>query len=260
MLTISEASARLQKSLIDFAVLFSIDILLISKVVFDRKSSRDQNRFDKLFDPTLSYCLKDFQKLQKQTYCVYASNAKLWGASKYNTKKGFEDNMFIYLQQLLRFTKIAPAEHLDGFIIELPTTKFGANLEMLANTMNNVLRYLNKNDPKQSNCLDIEIESKSWQFNFNGIDLFFVTFAPFYPDSNPRKSISDKTFIFVQLQQMFKEKIPRDRVTEVKKPIRTLFNNGNKDYDGIIMDNDFEAYKFVKPISLSGDAVKWWKM
>ena len=257
--TVSEASAILQRSLIAFANLFSINILKVSQTVFDRKSGRDKQRFERLYDPTLSQALKNFELLQKSTYCVYASAAKLWGAGKYNDQKSFEDNMFIVLPQLIRFTRIAIAEYLDGFIIELPTPYFGDSLDNLGRTMKRFLSYLNRNDPKESNCLNGNIESKKWQFNFNGLDLFVIAFAPFYPETNPRHSRSEKTFLFIQPQLMFKKKIQRNKISEVKELIRDNFDSNSQTYRGQIMELDIESYKFVKPLFPNDPPVKWWE-
>ncbi len=259
LLTVKEAIAHLQRSLIDFANIFSIDILKVSKSVFDRKSRRDKKRFDTLYDPTLSVALKNFSPLQSKTYCVYAKQAKLWGASKYDETLSFEDNMFLVVPQLIRFTRIAPSEHLDGFIIELPSKGFGDTLDNLARTMNRFLRYLNKYDPKESKCLNLDLESKKWQFNFNGLDLFVIAFAPLYPESNGRNSASDKTFIFVQPQVMFKKKIGRDKIKEVKNMIRENFDSHGQSYRGNIMENDLESQKFVKPLYANDPPVKWWE-
>ena len=259
LLTVSESSAIFQRSLIEFANLFSIDILKVSKGVFDRKSGRDKQRFDRLYDPTLAFSLKNFQNLQNHTSCVYAAAAKLWGASKYNELNSFEDNMFIILPQLIRFTKVAPAEHLDGFIIELPTPFFGDTLDNLARTVKRFLTYLNKFDPKESTCLSGGFEQKKWQFSFNGIDLFVIAFAPFYPETNARNSKADKMFLFVQPQIMFKKKIARNKIGEVKELIRTAFDKSNQSYRSDIMNADLESYKFVKPLFVSDPPVKWWE-
>lgn len=259
LLTVAEASARLQQSLIELSDLFSIDILKVSRVVFDRKSRRDRQRFDRLYDPTLSLALKNFKNLQSKTFCVYASAARLWGASKYNELKSFEDNMFIFLPQIIRFTKIAPSEHLDGFIIELPTPYFGDNIDNLSRTMKRFLTYLNKFDPKESTCLTGGFESKKWQFNFNDLDLFVIAFAPFYPETNARHSRSDKTFLFLQPQVMFKKKIARNKIAEAKELIRVNFDNNSQSYRGPIMDLDYESLKFVKPLHVNDPPIKWWE-
>jgi FPC/CPF motif-containing protein YcgG len=167
--------------------------------------------------------------------------------------------MFIFLPQIIRFTKIAPSEHLDGFIVEFPSTKFGDSLGNLSRTMKRFLNYLDKFDPKQSGSLARNLESKKWQFNFNGLDLFFIAFAPFYPESNARNSKSDKTYIFLQPQVMFKNKIARNKIKDTKELIRDKFDEKGQSYRGPLMDEDLESYKFVKPLYVHDPPIKWWE-
>lgn len=259
--SVQKTVAKLHAILFGFANQNGINIFPHILAVLQKSMTRDKGRFSNLYDPTMTSAIDLFSKIKHNTYCPFAKKSRVWGSPTWDSKITIEENLSPAMFNLLRFTRCADSEDLDGFVIAAPGS-YGNTIENLSEFTRTVLNYLSDKDPKGGHCMDKDINKQEWQFNFNGEKLFIITFAPCYPKTNSRYSFGeDATFILFQPENSFsKNKVPRGiSPGNLRDSIRKEFLVHNQRYFSSIITSNLEAPRYVKPLHVDDCPVKWWE-
>ncbi|MCY1041130.1 YqcI/YcgG family protein [Corallococcus sp. bb12-1] len=213
------------------------------------------------FDPTLAPVLSRFNPIQTRTLCPFAPRAKVWGAPDWQVGASVEQNARWFAPYLERFTQLQRWETLDGFIVEVADPDLYPDLETLAANFHRFLVQLNQMDPTGTRIFERQVKSTEWQFEFNGVRLFIIVFSPLYGEHSSRDSYGAQgTFILLQPEESFREfNIPREETQPVKREqIRARFREQGRRYDSAIMQQSFEALRYLKPLRPDEPEVEWW--
>jgi NTP pyrophosphatase (non-canonical NTP hydrolase)/FPC/CPF motif-containing protein YcgG len=211
------------------------------------------------YDPSNTLSANTFKLIQKRIPCVYANNAKMWGAPEWLCGEGIDYNVNNLVPSLNRFSKICSNEGLDVYVVAAPAT-YGENIAALAKFLKTLLFTIGNAD-KTNNCMQQKIDDPQWQFTFNNIRLFVTTFAPCYSSNSSRYNYGlNYTFVVFQPESSFnKNKIPRGLDTKVRDKIRDNFIKNGQEYDNKIMQSTLEAIRYIKPLDLGDAPVRWWE-
>ncbi|RMZ94340.1 Poly [ADP-ribose] polymerase 4 [Brachionus plicatilis] len=222
-----------------------------------------------LNDYSFSESLNYFNELKIQSDCSFARDANIWGAPLWNSKLTIQQNIdLVVFPSFLLFTNLCLPLKLDGFLIHLPGSQFGHDLEQFCKQFCEILCSLANLDPLNKNCMTQEIESSKWVFEFNEITFFITTFLPLYPPNHSRYTFGvNECFILFQPEISFAfHNLPQDTsVTNWTEPktirdkIRIKFKESNRDY--VIRDTIRYpmCYEMIKPLLNSEEIVNWWK-
>jgi hypothetical protein len=225
------------------------------------KTERDKERFSASYDPSTADTLKNFQVIRQSTMCPFARAAKLWGAPAWDRTKGIRENAENIAPHVRRFTQLQRWEVIDGFVIEITDEGLFTDLRTLGRTLRVLLRSLNALDPRHANVFEREIRAEDWQFEFNGERLFVITFAPVYGTASPRETYGvNSAFVFLQPETSFKDRnIPRDSDRQVTRgEIRKRFADVGKPYESVLVEQPYEAPRYLKPLNLTDHEMRWW--
>ena len=131
-------------------------------------------------------------------------------------------------------------EDIDGFVVQPDSISFPVEtMEELANSFGKLLYALNENDPNKSNCMEQEIDTMDWDFNFGEQPLFITVFSPLYPANHVRRS--ENTFIFFQLQNTFERHGIGDKARQTPRVMKILS----------VIKNEFEEQGYKYPAERS---------
>lgn len=258
---IEQLVAKLHEQIFMISSLFNINLTDNVLAKLKISAERDKGRFDVSFDPSCGISLNLFKRIQHKSCCPYSNISKLWGSPKWNLKNDILNNINELIPSLNRFVKVSANEQLDGYVITAPGV-YGDSVDMLAEFTRIVLTKLSELDPAEAMSMQETIDSPEWQFSFGGQRLFIITFAPCYPENHSRYSYgSDNVFILLQPEFSFNnQNIPRgSSPKKIRDAVRKNFNRENQDYyNELIIDNNLEAPRYVKPISNYDEPIKWW--
>jgi len=174
------------------------------------------------YDPANCLALQHFQPVVKNSRCLFAKAARVWGSRDYNENWSLEENVRasapMFLQMLLRGDK----EGLDGFVFEVRGDKFAVSttssddhpndnssrgshdddgdgggggsaraseggVYALADATRRVLCTLSDCDPKgEGSARKRYVGDKAWHFVFAGRPVFVTTFAACYAANHSR--------------------------------------------------------------------------
>jgi NTP pyrophosphatase (non-canonical NTP hydrolase) len=259
--SVATCVARIHRSLYELSHLCGHDLHAAIGKVTDKSAHRDKQRFTKKFDPAVSPVLDSFDAIRKNTRCIFTPLARVWGGVPWDARIDFEANVLLQLPHLLRFCRIVPFEFLDAYVIEISDRRHGETVQALSRTVNQTLRTLSARDPSEANCMEKDIESAGWQFEFGGLRFFCISFAPCYPETSSRYGFgSDSTFIFMQPELPFHHlHVPRGSAANARKTIRKAYTEAGAPYDPTIMEAPLEAPRYVKPLSVGEPPVRWWE-
>ncbi len=214
------------------------------------------------FDPGNNEVLERFLSISRTTSCPFALKSKLWSVRNWKDTYTVQSYLTDNIDILNTFSELSEDLSLDGLVFEIKESDAIASLTGLKKLMRNFVYLLEHDDgipldPKK-------ILNPNWQFAYNGLRQFLITFAPFYPRTNPRFSpISDTVYILSQPEPSFDRHIPYPtedtKTRRIKDRIRQSFELKKQPYDFSLTDSEYEALKYVKPIELGYNPVKWWE-
>lgn len=254
--------SALHSHLIGLANNLGITLLAEAIGILASKGARDRGRFSISYDPTTSPSLEAFRAIQAKTSCPFAPEARLWGAPQWDNSQGIDRNVERVTSALQRFTTLHKWEVIDGFVLQITSPDLYANLASLSAALRGILVELNRRDPTQVQMSLAKVRDEAWQFQFNNVRLFVISFAPFYDADSPRETYGlDSAFILFQPEGSFIEsRIPRGGgKPATRESIRRRFAEHGKPYDGELVRQPFEAPRYVKPLRLSDPEVAWWE-
>lgn len=214
----------------------------------------------------LSPSVGRFHTIQQQTRCPFARDARVWGASNWDSTVDWDENCRRIALQFWEFTNAVREEELDGFVVEFDGLEYGQAIPSLAGCLNRFLRSLSHEDPLHSDCMRKVIDMPEWEFSFAGERVFIIVFAPCYAKSSSRYGFGcENVFVLLQPQSSFEHhKIPRGyELGLLRARIRSAFHSVGADYDtgtlAAIMNGPLEAVRFIKPLTPDDPPVQWWK-
>jgi hypothetical protein len=217
------------------------------------------------YDPTTSATLSTFLPIQKQTYCLFAARARLWG---FPPRLPAETLEALLLRSLPAFTLFASCQrNIDGMVFRFDADC--STLEVFALQVHAVLRFLSSHDPSNYDCMSKSFVGKrGWRFSFAGEDFFVTTFAPCYDPSSSRFAFgAAHGFILFQPYHSFvTHYVGSDSVhtnwdnpTSVRDKIRCRFKQHGAEYVVPSDINQPTAWQIVQPLRNSDPVVEWWK-
>ena len=205
----------------------------------------------------------NFEPIRRGTHCLYAITSRLWGSPSYDEAMGFEENMDRVLEDMCDFLDVAREQRLDGYVLELPGSGFGENIEMLACTFHRVLRALSDRDPAGEHCLNQPIEDLAWSFALGGDKIFVNTFAPLYPEGHSRYGFgSSSTWVMFQPRHSFRRVAKTGETAlppHVRLRIREDHASHDRAYDPKLSAIPYEAYRCIRPLFPGDPEVRWWE-
>ncbi|MFI7661816.1 YqcI/YcgG family protein [Micromonospora parva] len=203
------------------------------------------------------HALNAIRPLATQTQCPFASGANLVAAPSYRGGP-IGAHLDRALANLTTFTRRAEQDRLDAFVIRLPLTTAGTDLQGLGRTTHSIVRAILRGDPIQPREVDPEvIRQPRWRLSYAGMDYFMAVFAPIYGSHHSRYTfgISDQIFVLLQPDSSFHLRLGKDP-GRVRKGIRKRFAQAGQAYDTQLL----EAHKFVLPLSYDDPPVRWYDM
>ena len=238
------------------------DLVPLSQAVLDAKTQRDADRFAGHFDPSTAQSLASFRTIQENTRCPFAPAARLWGTPDWSLTDDVITNVSRLVPVMMRFCMVLRWETLDGIVAEITDRKLFSDIDTLAATLKTFLVALSSRDPACATPFSSTVRSEDWQFEFGGHRLFVIVFAPIYESDSTRETYGGQsTFVLLQPEKSFRNlKIPRDANAPVKRhQIRDLFAQAGKSYECLIVNQPFEAPRYLKPLHVGQPEVQWWK-
>jgi FPC/CPF motif-containing protein YcgG len=178
-----------------------------------RRQAREERKLIELaYDPQNCLSFHRFQQLAKQSNCLFAKNAQLWGCLDFDGTQTLETNIQRLVPSLMKFVTLADeGEKLDGFIIEIKGRDYCSDVTSFASTVKQTLEIIARHDPSGLNVMKMKgISSPSWYYSFCTVPLFVTTFAPFYSQSHCRymhthtlPDLADVCYILLQPEISF---------------------------------------------------------
>lgn len=205
--------------------------------------------------------IDSFNKIRRSTHCPYARSAKIIFAPQWIDENNLEANLFHTLKPLTELTDSLQNTPWDGYAIMMKGDK-EQTLNDLAILTYRTLNFYSENDPKKQYCMRKNLLDHSWQFSFNDTRLFVITFSPCYSKYHSRFTFGENiNIILLQPEHSFNDKnIPRGvNPKRIRQAIRKQFSLHHQKYDWEELDNQVEAYRYVKPLNYASDPIAWWK-
>ncbi len=259
--TLSPTIARLHIDLYHLAQLYALDLDKAIDSKLASMVSLDRGRYPQTFDPSTADSLASFNSVRKRTACPYAMNASLWGAPHWNSQWSTERNAEVILPFLLIFTKAAPHERLDGFVIAIDDLLLQTDMCVLSAWFRGLLLALADRDPKPSSLKEDNVLRSGWQFTYNSVRLFVAVFSPLYGPNHSRHSAKG-TYVVLQPETSFDWNNIGSHFLESegkKKEIRRRFAEKNVVYPADLIAQRLEAALYLLPRWSDDRCVRWWE-
>lgn len=216
------------------------------------------------YDPSTSEALLAFNKIKKQSQCLFAAQARIWASPPFEPSISVEQYIVKIIPIIGKFIVVAKHEHLDGFVVEIPKEHAGDTLESLGNIVKRVLTCITDNDPARplKHAMH-DIEKATWQFSVYNTPMFVTTFAPCYDTSHSRYAFGlESTFILFQPEFSFgyhNIPPPNDkRPNNIRAKIRRNFDDHGRHYHREESGVYPVAPLYVKPLLYNDPVYKWW--
>ena len=202
-----------------------------------------------------------FRKIQRQAACVFAFRARIEAVPPFPGTDGHAAGQAA-LRPVADFAARAEAEELDGLLIELVDPLCGESLPALATTVRDLLSGLIAADGGCPQKALTGAGSEHWWLTLCGTRWFALAFAPCYPPESPRFTFdSCSTFVLLQPVNSFDRRAtPKGAVisSEIRERIRHAYAADGCPYDPKLAQQDVEALKFVWPLLIGDEPVRWW--
>lgn len=227
-----------------------------------KSKSRDFGRFTTRFDPSSSQTVDRFSHLAATSPCIFAKQAKIWGAPTWDAERGLHWNIEHILPSFAHFGRAAAAEMLDGYVVEICDAQSNGDIERFTRTFRAALELLDLRNPTGEQCLRKDMLSPTWRFRLFGVSYFITTFAPFYGMGHPRHSpLAGSSFLFFQPEVSFDHHgiaAGNPKRSAIKQTIRENFTAHGSPYPDDLVRQPIEALKYIKPLDPRGKPVFWW--
>jgi hypothetical protein len=246
-----------------------------------------------LYDPVQSNgALERFRTVQRNSRCMFAKAAVIWGCDEWRRDLSLEDNVKASMPTLQQCLLRGEHEGLDGFLFEIRGQEYFKTVDVFGQTVRRVLTAIADNDLKKYNCMRTTVNRKGWYFSFNSEPIFVTTFAPLYDKHSSRYMHLDKNlpaikfahspgkvcaqsdddydscFVLLQPEYSFlmhelESDTPETNWEEpktIRDRIRCAFKSVGQQYE-IPSTTDYPpALHIVKPLNWRSDpAVEWWE-
>jgi hypothetical protein len=138
--------------------------------------------------------LQRFRTVQRNSRCLFAKAATIWGCDEWNRSLSLEQNVAKSIPTLQQFLKRGEYEGLDGFLFEIRGQQYFRDIEAFGQTVRRALTSIADSDQKPYNCMrtPASINRKGWYFSFGSEPIFVTTFAPLYDKHSSRYMYLDK--------------------------------------------------------------------
>ncbi|CAH1802557.1 unnamed protein product [Owenia fusiformis] len=222
------------------------------------------------YDPELAESVENFQSIQQNTECIFAKRAKIWGSANWNVNLTLEGNVLKSVPMLMTFIQLCPTLGLDGFVFELPTSKYGKTVEHFGQSVRKLLTILSDNDPSHGDSMkEPNIGKTGWVFKFYNHTFFITTFGPFYSENHSRYGFeSENCFVLLQPELSFAHHdLPPDTPETkwetpetIRDKIRVAYRDAGRGYhirDTVVYPM---AHDIVKPLTDKDDVITWWEL
>ncbi len=165
---VAQEIAKLHLQLIMLANFYQIRLFDEVERILKRDSVRDHKRFAVTFDPVTATSLERFKKLNIRLEGSPNNVKKLWGALDWDSEKDLILNLLEILPSFIRFSKIAPLEGLQGFVLEARGLQY-VKSENRNEVLRTILSVLHQYDPlKESIDYEMGLIEGDFHFHFNG--------------------------------------------------------------------------------------------
>jgi hypothetical protein len=208
-------------------------------------------------NPVSAKSVRRFTPILNRTYCPFAVTARLWGAAEYDPATTVREHVRSSVESLVRFTRAARREALDGFVLAFPASRFGQDFGQLASLMRTVVATLMEHDPVAPRTFDpADVVGDKWRFSFSGEDYFVPLFAPLYGQDNSRYTyeVGDTVFVVLQPDSSFHSRLAAGR-GDVRDQIRQRFADGLQAYRTA---DEIEAHRFLPPSEPGMPPLRWY--
>lgn len=223
------------------------------------------------YDPLGCKTVQRFQPVVKNSRCLFAKSAKLWGSRDYDESKSIEDNVKSSVPMLLQMLLRGEEEGFDGFVIEvIANPNICVNdVDEFANVVRRVLFAISDCDPAgERSARKNYVHTSAWHFVFAKFPIFVTTFAPCYGIDSSRHSYgADSVFILLQPEYSFlNHDIPADTPDTnweapmtIRDRIRKSFRTAGQSYTIPCTTHYPAAEHIVPPTKIGGCPIRWWE-
>jgi hypothetical protein len=150
---------------------------------------------------------------------------------------------------------------IDMVAIEVSDPDRTGSLQQFIETVNSFARALSEDH--RSFGPDSLMFSEQWRLWVEGIPVFFLTFAPFYPPDHPRHSPTGNAYIVLQLHTSFRRfsihKLSPQGLRRLSERVQRIFERDGITYFAAITQGQPESLRVIKPITEADPPVKWWR-
>jgi hypothetical protein len=204
-----------------------------------------------------------FKVLIDNTCCPYAADVKFRCSPEWDSSRTVRENILLLLPSFDDFIEYGEEKCLDMFVVEIRDSRYINNVHTLASLLHSILSNLHKVDPVSKWNLTDGITTMEWNFIYRGVKLFVPTFAPFYGRDHTRYSHQpESAFVVLQPDHSFSR-----RNINSKSPDRHLITGKAKarcekmgyKYDADLVSGTPKAVRYIHPLVLGQDSVKWWE-
>ncbi len=211
-ISLSEAVARFHRALADVACAHEVDMVEAVNTKLDAIPALDSGRFGAgAHDPSTAASSERFRALHAASAEPAAAGpnrnaasaeldlerARLWGSAEWSSES-FASNVQTIVADLTLFTKAAPWERLDGYVISGPTF---ASRALLHDWLTRLLDEISDCDPADAYPVTAPaggLDGPELPLTFNGLPLHVSLFSPPH-DASDSGRLAD-TFLLLRRQ------------------------------------------------------------
>jgi hypothetical protein len=238
------------------AIVSRLDLITIVEEKITKIASRDQDRFEAKFDPSTAEALVSFDAVVRNTLCPFARAARMWGTLDYSQANTTAENAIRLTNDLAKFARVARVESLDALVVRVPSS-VASTADEFGLFFGSLLRQVSISGGSEPNLFE-RVETEEWRLKLCDEEFFIATFLPYYDEVHARFSESaDWCFIVFQPLHSFNRKDSLSKLNRRKTVarIRSAFLAAGRGY----AHEWLEAARFIKPVSISGSIIDWWK-
>jgi len=220
------------------------------------------------YDPTNCGSFQRFDLNLKNSDCLFAKKAIVWGSYPWDSHLSLEENVVKSIPALARFYEYGREQKLDGFVFEVQGIEYSRDVEIFGETVRRVMRVVGDNDPSDSPMNFID-GKRGWRFAWNDHNTFVTTFAPCYHQNHARypfNSSQEFNSCWVLFQPEWSFGIHNigadhpwdDNKTTVRQKIRQRFREVGRPY--YVPPTRFYpmAPMIVPPLDIGDAFIEWW--
>jgi hypothetical protein len=192
-ISLSDAVAEFHRALAGVAHAHEVDLAAAVDAKLDAIPALDSGRFRTAeHDPSTAASLESFRAIQAKDSGSDTARMRLWGSPKWSSQ-GFTSNLDPIVADLTSFTKAAPWERLDGYVICAPPLTSTALLE---DWLTRLLAKIAARDPAGERSVtglvddgprplddalaDGHLDGPERRLTFNRTHLLATVFSPLY--------------------------------------------------------------------------------